>query len=281
MDAGDTGSYDLQRYGKLDYNKVPKQFCRDLDKKECIDTVSEENLMSGLINKPNEVIIKDSAGNEDKTAKYVFLNAPKEEGGFCVPMACRGKKLKFDKSNGQVKECTDEEVKKGECFSLDSTYYPFGEIVVIKNVGNNPDDFSGKNINNISIPEINKYVIHGDTKHSFDKICGSNYDIYSKGGVEAYDYRKFLLSYPLKYFSLTMNESKRDEVESCFDRLVNANEVKKVKVAEKQNYQSIGYQEVANFGNGELVMVKYKPDSGDSLAIKKIYNSRATFWRNC
>lgn len=258
-------SYDIQRFGELDSRNLPYKFCRDLNKKESdCKEFSESQVAGGVIPRPF-----GSIGSES----IIFLNNIKDKGGYCVPMACKGKNLKFE--DGKVLECTDVEVSAGKCFSLAKTYYNFEENVVIQNIeGDYPPKQDSSSSSGVYITvdhNGNLFTINDkNSQYNLQRICDADQsanaavyksDIYTNSTIQEYNYSN--------YINEIDDLDEVDKINECFDKLESPDSVS------SENLE--GYVVVGS-ASGTNVYAKYKEDNSSIMGVAtKLLSGRDSF----
>ena len=163
-----TTSYDYKRFGEINVSGLSRTFCRNID--TTIDGVCHD--------------ITDDELFRSSTFTNAVTNT-NTNSGYCVPMACSGKNLKFDDANNKIiSNATD-----GNIFHLRDEYYKFGDIVVIESMSG---DYAGKNKGKDPNHTYVQYGAGGGTAIS-GNLCPNNQDIYNKGVAADYDVYQYLI----------------------------------------------------------------------------------------
>lgn len=203
-------AYDANRYGDLNYEDLPKTFCKDIAKNNC-QTITEAEAQTKII-------------NNGSTFKKEFDN---DGNGYCVRMGCPRLNLRIVNTDSGLKA-----LKNGNAtanmpgnFALPrkndnaDDYYDFDDVVVIQSLNGdyngskscfgrwcyrNPDSPYGNNV-----IKFVQYDANGGSRIG-DNLCGNNQDIYNEG-VGEYTYNSYL--------SAEENKNNQTNIVSCFENL--------------------------------------------------------------
>ena len=216
----DMTSYNYRRFGEINVNGLSRTFCKDIDKTRCSDVTDDD-------------LFRSSA----------FTNAitnTNTNSGYCIPMACPGKNLKFDDANNKIiSNATD-----GNIFHLRDEYYKFGDIVVIESMSG---DYAGKNKGKDPNHTYVQYGAGGGTAIS-GNLCQNNQDIYNEGLPADYSVYQYLTS-----------GSASDNASQCFNNLDNNS------ISKKNGNCPTDYDNINN-----KVCVKYSDSYEDKTNLENL-----------
>jgi hypothetical protein len=198
--------YDLHLFADLEYDKLPKRFCKELNRTNCnTEDISEPEIING----------------DDFKQKY------------CVPLGCPGKDLRFE--NGQV---MSRQYSGARIFSLENYLYAIGDIVVIESFKGDYIDRLDRRTNITAPIEEPNYIYYqddiipdrtdSDDGGSNDKekpfesglICDPKHDIYNTGSPAPYSFYDYEQTLSDELIGTGDDaESERSKVSNCFSLL--------------------------------------------------------------
>ncbi len=248
-------AYDANRYGDLQYNDLPKTFCKDIAKNDC-KTVTETEIINN-----GDIFSRNADDNTNP--------------GYCVRMGCPRLNLKIVKDEDTLKATQAGNSTSSNTFSdipgtftlplkygNDDTnnYYDFGDVVVIQSLDGDysendcPSDICG---DDKYIKKFVQYTSAGVGNGQIgSSLCGYNQDIYNDGGSDKFSYNY--------YFDLKKNEDRKEDISNCFNNLSSKDSLSKTNVG--------GYTKI-----NDSLYVKYRDDYKSEINVINNVKSLANY----